>query len=109
MWKGCWLLLIVSSSHQVPRVPQNGPEIAYTSVSFITSIRIVILQCTVISDNPNYFVKSVIFELCYVTDTFPASLSTMKWLDGLAQYANNMLFKIRRGRSSLGNPKVKYL
>ena len=33
--------------------------------------------------------NNVIFELCYVTDTFPASLPTIKWLDCFAQYANN--------------------
>ena len=41
------------------------------------------------SNNPDYFVNNIIVELSYVTDTFPASLPTIKWLDGLAQYANN--------------------
>ena len=40
------------------------------------------------SDNPDYFVNNIIFELNYVIDTFPASLPTIEWLDGLVQYAN---------------------
>ena len=41
------------------------------------------------SDNPDYFVNNIIFELSYVTDIFPANLPTIKWFDGLAQYVNN--------------------
>ena len=56
---------------------------------FITCIRIVILECR--SEYRQYCVSNIIFELSYVTDTIPASLPTMKWLECLAHYANNTL------------------
>ena len=37
------------------------------------------------------FVNNIIVELSSVSDTLPASLPTIKWPDGLAQYANNTL------------------
>ena len=74
-------LLVASDSY--PGFVQHGPENSFTSLSFITCMHILR------SVNPDYFVNNITVELSYVTDTFPASLSTITWLDGLAQYANN--------------------